>query len=140
MSTKKPTGIPLAELLKPSPANNRNLDILLGNERTNQPGETNAHPEHQKLVRAIAREMRASRDTADARAAKFTGGRSKGADRDEAVKLRERIRALGQRFPDWTARRIFDCDGARSVREAVEYTTFANILSKEAPRRKKRPA
>jgi hypothetical protein len=135
MSAKKPQGIPLAELLKPTPANNRNLDILLGNDGTNQPGERTVDA---KLMQAMARKLRSSRDAAETKAAPFRSGRPGGQDRDDEQERRQQIRALGLEHPDKSARDLYNSHAAHLIRRHMSAERFANILSEEAPRRKKR--
>jgi hypothetical protein len=73
-----------------------------------------------------------------ARVMAYRGGRTGGEDRDDETVRRAQIRALGEKHPTLTSRALYLHADAKAIRDEVKERRFANLLSEESPRRKRR--
>lgn len=137
-------GIPFVALFGMEGAQ-RNIELALKDEKTPAALKAELLRYQQNPFKAAAEDQEKLLNEADQRAeqadqsaATYRKGRSTGAGREEEQGRREAIRKLGEKYPDLTAGRLYDhVDAWRIRQEEISKSTFANILSKVAPRRKK---
>ena len=96
-----------------------------------------------ELERYLANPFRAAAQDQDALLKKarapFRSGRQSGEDRDDDKRRRAAVRALGNKHPTLASAKLFNHVDAKPIRDGgLKQRRFANILSEESPRRRRR--